>query len=241
MSRRTPSRSSGATPDAGRSIAGAAATHTGRRGFNDPRPVFCQTGADPQLTIGITGSFGKTTTKEMVAAVLATTRQVHATRGNLNNHLGVPLTLLGLTAAHQAAVIELGMSAPGEILALATLARPQIGVLTGVGRAHLAGLGSRAAILHAKLELATALGTEGTLVLPADDQSVLSAARLTGARLLTVSVAQERLPVGVRPDLAAEVIAISPAGVTFRVRGRGLDGLEVALSTPARILEFCSI
>jgi UDP-N-acetylmuramoyl-tripeptide--D-alanyl-D-alanine ligase len=191
----------------------------------------------PQLdVVCVTGSFGKTTTKDMVAAVLGTTRRVYATRGNLNNHLGVPLTLLGLTGEHQAAVIELGMSAPGEIAALATLARPRIGVLVGVGRAHLAGLGSRAAILHAKLELATALGAQGTLVLPADDSTVLNAARLTGTRLLTVSVAPERLPAATQPDLAAEAIAISPAGVTFRVRGRGLDGLEVALPTPARVL-----
>jgi UDP-N-acetylmuramoyl-tripeptide--D-alanyl-D-alanine ligase len=116
------------------------------------------------------------------------------------------------------------------------LARPRIGVLVGVGRAHLAGLGSRAAILHAKLELATALGAQGALVLPADDPTVLNAARLTGTRLLTVSVAPERLPAAIQPDLAAEAIAISPAGVTFRVRGRGLDGLAVALPTPARVL-----
>ena len=193
--------------------------------------------AHPALeVVCVTGSFGKTTTKEMVSAVLSTARRVHATRGNLNNHLGVPLTLLGLTAEHQAAVIELGMSGPGEILALATLARPAIGVLTGVGRAHLAGLGSRAAILHAKLELATALGKTGTLVLPADDPSVLAGARATGTPLLTVSVAPERLPAGTRADLVAESIAITPAGVTFAVRGRALDGLQISLPTPARVL-----
>jgi UDP-N-acetylmuramoyl-tripeptide--D-alanyl-D-alanine ligase len=183
--------------------------------------------------VAITGSFGKTTTKDMVAGVLGASFRVHATAGNLNNQLGVPLTLLGLTDRHQAAVIELGMSAPGEILALATLARPRIGVLTGVGRAHLAGLGSRAAILAAKLELATALGSQGRLVLSADDPEVLAAARAMGVPLLTASTAGTRPP-GV--DLVAEAIAISPAGVTFRVRGRGFDGQEIVLPTPARVL-----
>jgi UDP-N-acetylmuramoyl-tripeptide--D-alanyl-D-alanine ligase len=183
--------------------------------------------------VAVTGSFGKTTTKDMTAAVLGKSFRVHATTGNLNNHLGVPLTLLGLTARHEAAVIELGMSAPGEILALATLAQPAIGILTGVGRAHMAGLGSRAAILAAKLELATALGPRGVLLVSADDPEVLAAARATGVPLLTAST-QRPVPPGV--DLSAEAIAVSPAGVSFRVRGRGLDGQEMQLPTPARVL-----
>jgi UDP-N-acetylmuramoyl-tripeptide--D-alanyl-D-alanine ligase len=187
------------------------------------------------MVVAVTGSFGKTTTKDMVAAVLAPALRVHATAGNLNNHLGVPLTLLGLTRRHQAAVLELGMSAPGEILALATLAQPAIGVLTGVGRAHLAGLGSRAAVLRAKLELAAVLGPKGRLVLSADDPEVLAAARATGVPLLTASAAAGSGSAA-GADLTAESVAVSESGVRFRVRGRGLDGLEVALPVPARVL-----
>ncbi len=186
--------------------------------------------------VAVTGSYGKTTTKEMVAAVLGGGLRVHRTPGNLNNHLGVPLTLLGLTAHHQAAVIELGMNAPGEIGALATLASPQTGVLTGVGRAHLAGLGSRQAIIAAKLELANVLGRQGLLVLPAGDPELLAAARDKGVPLRTVSADPGAHPVAA--DLTADSIALAPGGgeVRFRVRGLGLDGLEIELKTPSRVL-----
>jgi UDP-N-acetylmuramoyl-tripeptide--D-alanyl-D-alanine ligase len=166
----------------------------------------------------------------MVAAVLEPVFPVHRTPGNFNNHLGVPVTLLGLTRRHRAAVVELGMNAPGEIAALAALAAPQVGVLTGVGRAHLAGLGSRSAIISAKLELAAALGRDGRLLLPADDPELLAAARGTGTRLLTVSLA------GAAADLVAEAIRVDETGVRFDVRGLGLDGLQVTLAVPARVL-----
>jgi UDP-N-acetylmuramoyl-tripeptide--D-alanyl-D-alanine ligase len=195
----------------------------------------------------VTGSYGKTTSKEMVAAALASSLHVHRTPGNYNNQLGVPITLCGLTRRHQAAVVELGMNAPGEIALLAALAAPQVGVLTGVGRAHLAGLKSRAAIIAAKLELAGALGRSGQLILPADDQELLAAARRTGTRLLTVSAGWRagsepgRGSPGAPPDLIAEEVRVTPAGVRFRIRGLDLDGLEVELATPVRVLVLSAL
>ncbi|MEZ4431441.1 MAG: UDP-N-acetylmuramoyl-tripeptide--D-alanyl-D-alanine ligase [bacterium] len=116
--------------------------------------------------IGLTGSSGKTTTKELIAAVLRVAGPVLATEGNLNNELGVPLTLLRLTDEHRYAVIEMGMSARGEISYLASLAMPRIGVITTVGAAHLQGLGSVRAIARAKGELLGALPSDGLAIIP---------------------------------------------------------------------------
>lgn len=118
--------------------------------------------------VGLTGSSGKTTTKELVAAVLRAAGPTLATAGNLNNHLGVPLTLLRLTGEHRFAVIEMGMNAPGEIAWLGTLAAPRIGVITTVGPAHLQGLGTVEAVAAAKGELFGALPPDGLAVMPSD-------------------------------------------------------------------------
>ncbi len=122
----------------------------------------------------VTGSNGKTTTKEMIAAVLETRYRVHKNRGNLNNHIGVPLTLTRLTPEHEMLVIEMGMSAPGEIRELCILASPNVGVLTNAGAAHLASLGSVDEVARAKSELAEALPRDGFLVLNADDERLWS-------------------------------------------------------------------
>ena len=118
--------------------------------------------------IGLTGSSGKTTTKEMVAAVLDTLGPTLRTAGNLNNHLGVPLTLLRLTEAHRYAVIEMGMSARGEIRHLSELARPRIGVITSVGAAHLETLKRVEHVADAKGELLAMLPTNGVAIIPSD-------------------------------------------------------------------------
>lgn len=119
--------------------------------------------------IGITGSNGKTTTKQMVGAVMAARGPVLVTEGNLNNHIGVPLTLLKLRAEHATAVIEMGASGPGEIALLARLARPQIGIVTQAGDAHLEGFGSREGVARGKGELFAALGAQGMAIINADD------------------------------------------------------------------------
>ena len=122
--------------------------------------------------IGVTGSTGKTTTKEAIAHVLSSRFRVLKSEGNFNNHFGLPLTLLRLEPEHDAAVIELGMSHPGEIAALAKIAHPEIGVVTNVAPVHLEFFKSIADIARAKYELVEGLPAGGTAVLNADDEYV---------------------------------------------------------------------
>ncbi len=103
--------------------------------------------------IGITGTNGKTTTKELIAAVLKQQFNILFTQGNLNNHIGVPLTLLGLTKEHQIAVVEMGANHPGEIKELSEIAAPNVGLITNVGKAHLEGFGSFEGVIKTKSEL----------------------------------------------------------------------------------------
>jgi UDP-N-acetylmuramoyl-tripeptide--D-alanyl-D-alanine ligase len=120
--------------------------------------------------IAVTGTNGKTTTKEMLAAVLHRRGPVLKNEGNLNNHIGVPLTLLRLAAGHTAAVIEMGMSGLGEIGTLTRLAMPVVGVITNIGPAHLQFLGTADAVAQAKGELLLGMPSGGTAVLNADDR-----------------------------------------------------------------------
>ena len=103
--------------------------------------------------IGITGTNGKTTTKELIASVLQKRYEVLYTQGNLNNHIGVPLTLLRLTPEHELAVIEMGANHPGEIKALTRIVEPDYGMITNVGKAHLEGFGSFEGVIKTKGEL----------------------------------------------------------------------------------------
>jgi UDP-N-acetylmuramoyl-tripeptide--D-alanyl-D-alanine ligase len=119
--------------------------------------------------IGITGSVGKTSTKEMIAAALRSRLNVLASEKNYNNELGVPQTLLGLNSSHQAAVIEMGMRALREIERLTEITHPTIGVITNVGMSHIERLGSRFNIARAKREIIEGLPQQGIAVLPADD------------------------------------------------------------------------
>lgn len=109
--------------------------------------------AMPAKIIGITGSNGKTTTKELMASVLKERFQILYTQGNLNNHIGVPLTLLQLRPHHQLAIIEMGANHPGEIALLASIAQPDFGIITNVGKAHLEGFGSFEGVKSTKAEL----------------------------------------------------------------------------------------
>ena len=103
--------------------------------------------------LGITGTNGKTTTKDLCAAVLATKYNLYYTQGNLNNQLGVPLTLLSITRAHEMAIVEMGASHPGDIKELVDIAEPNCGLITNVGRAHLQGFGSFEGVMRTKAEL----------------------------------------------------------------------------------------
>ncbi len=119
--------------------------------------------------VGITGSNGKTTTKDMTAAILGTSYKVHKTEGNLNNHIGLPLTVLQLEEDTEVAVLEMGMSGFGEIELLTKIAQPDAAIITNVGDAHLLQLGSRAGIAKAKLEIALGLSEDGLLLYNGDE------------------------------------------------------------------------
>jgi len=119
--------------------------------------------------IGLTGSVGKTTTKEFVASVVSKGYKTHATKGNYNNEIGVPLTLFGLDEKTEAAVIEMGMSNFGEIEALSKCACPDIAVITNIGTSHIEFLGSREGILKAKSEIFKGLKSDGKVILNGDD------------------------------------------------------------------------
>jgi len=120
--------------------------------------------------LGITGSSGKTTVKTMLANILSECGNVHATKGNLNNHIGVPLTLLQLKSTHDFAVIEMGASAIGEIAYLCSLAQPQVTMINNVMPAHIAGFGSIEGVAQAKGEIYQGLGSQDTAVINIDDQ-----------------------------------------------------------------------
>lgn len=123
----------------------------------------------PVRVIGVTGSNGKTTTKDMVAACLETTYRVHKTQGNFNNHIGLPLTLLQISEDTEMAVLEMGMSERGEIEFLSKLATPEAAIITNIGESHLAQLGTREAIAAAKLEIVSGLREDGLLVYNGDE------------------------------------------------------------------------
>ncbi|MGQ0384928.1 MAG: UDP-N-acetylmuramoyl-tripeptide--D-alanyl-D-alanine ligase [Gammaproteobacteria bacterium] len=126
-------------------------------------------GRCPALVIGIGGSNGKTTTKELLAAILGSVGPTLATRGNLNNHIGVPLTLLRLEPSHRFAVIEMGANHPGEIAVLAAIAKPRIALVTNAGDEHLEGFGDLAGVARAEGEMYAALPADGTAVINADE------------------------------------------------------------------------
>lgn len=138
------------------------------RALGDLARSYLQTFQIP--VIGITGSVGKTTTKEMIAQILSTRYCVHKTMGNFNNHIGLPLSVLKLTREHTAAVFEMGMSGMGEIEYLSRIIAPDIGVITNIGISHIEKLGSRQNILRAKLEISKGMKKNGTLVLNGDDE-----------------------------------------------------------------------
>lgn len=138
--------------------------------------------------IGLTGSNGKTTTKDLTAAVMNVKYQVRSTLGNLNNHIGVPLTLLSLEGEDECGVVEMGMNHPGEIKTLVDIALPDAAILTNVGIAHIEHLGSRDAIAWEKGTLPSNVPSDGIVVLPAGDEYTPVIARHCQAQVLTAGI-----------------------------------------------------
>jgi UDP-N-acetylmuramoyl-tripeptide--D-alanyl-D-alanine ligase len=162
--------------------------------------------------IAVTGSTGKTTTKEMIAAIMSQGGPTARTPGNYNNEIGVPLALLELDASHHSAVIELAMRGRGQIAYLAQMAQPQVGVVTNVGVSHLELLGSREAIAETKAELLEALAADGVAVLNADDSFFDLLKARTRSRVVSFGTQ--------RADVQAADAAVDADGrVRFRLRG----------------------
>ncbi|MBI3996543.1 MAG: UDP-N-acetylmuramoyl-tripeptide--D-alanyl-D-alanine ligase [Candidatus Omnitrophica bacterium] len=164
--------------------------------------------------IAVTGSCGKTTTKELIAHLLGDPGIILKTTGTQNNHIGVPLTLLRLTGAHRMAVVELGSNHPGEIAYLASIAEPEIGVITNVGPVHLEFLGSIMGVLREKLSLLSALPPSGVAVLPGDQLDVC----LEAPNSLNALVRQVTFGTTDRCDLQALDVQRSASGMLVRLR-----------------------
>jgi UDP-N-acetylmuramoyl-tripeptide--D-alanyl-D-alanine ligase len=181
--------------------------------------------------VGITGSIGKTTTKEYVGSVLAQRYNVLKSQGNYNNEIGLPLTLLRLNSSYECAVLEMGTYGVGEITLLTQLARPHVGLVTNVGPVHLERMGSIERIVEAKAELPEALPPDGVAILNGDDERVHSMAERTAARVFTY---------GLTPgcDLwADQVESLGLEGIRFRLhsaRCGQAETLSIRLSVTGR-------
>jgi UDP-N-acetylmuramoyl-tripeptide--D-alanyl-D-alanine ligase len=165
-------------------------------------------------TIGVTGSSGKTSTKELIAAVLRMRFKTKATEGNLNNHIGVPLTLIRLDEDDEYGVVEMGMNHPGELAPLVRMTAPEIGVISSIGPAHIEFFADQAAIAEEKAELIAALPPEGLAVLNSEDEWSRRIAARTSARVVWI---------GNGPDSTwhAEDLQITADGLSFRLRHNG--------------------
>jgi UDP-N-acetylmuramoyl-tripeptide--D-alanyl-D-alanine ligase len=162
--------------------------------------------------VAITGSCGKTTTKEMAAGILGMTRRVLKTEGNFNNLVGLPLTLLRLTPAHEAAIVEMGTNQRGEIARLTAIAMPDVGLVTNIGAAHLEGLLTLEAIREEKGDLYRGMAAGGTAIFNQDDEAIRTLSAGWPGRQVTFGIAREA-------DLRAEGI-----------EHRGAEGIRLTLN-----------
>ena len=187
--------------------------------------------------VAVTGSAGKTTTRELIRASLACLGPVVASSGNENNDVGAPLTLLKADVTTRALVVEMGMRGLGEIERLSRCAEPDVAVITNIGTAHIGRLGSREAIATAKCEISAALRPDGLVVIPAGD-SLLEAALAAGwsGRVQRVALADDELAPGTPPpDLVGRLVAPSPAsdGDSERPEAERLDAEHLATERQA--------
>ncbi|MCE5333436.1 MAG: UDP-N-acetylmuramoyl-tripeptide--D-alanyl-D-alanine ligase [Desulfobacteraceae bacterium] len=175
--------------------------------------------------VAVSGSNGKTSTKEMVAAIFSRSRKVLKNKGNFNNLVGLPLTLLDLTEDHELAVVEMGINVPGEMERLARIGRPTVGIITNVHPAHLEGLQTVDRILEEKGKLWRALGPDGLAVVNMDDPMLARFAQTLDTRRITYSVEDPSADVGI-----ASQILVSEGQTRFSIRFRGS---EIPVALPA--------
>jgi len=176
----------------------------------------------PERLVGITGSAGKTTTKELLAAILARRFRVAATKGNLNNLYGFPLSLLNVPDGTEWMVAEMGMSTPGELRQLSLLGRPDAALFTVVRPVHLEFFASVAAIAEAKSEILAGLAPDGFIVANADDPEVARIARRHGARVVWYGIHSQRVDVRAR-DLAPETGGAVGSRFTLEAGGESTE------------------
>jgi len=184
--------------------------------------------------VAVTGSNGKTTTKDLLAAALATTMATVANQASFNNEVGLPLTLTRIDPGTRAVVVEMGARGPGHIAALARLARPSVGVVVNVGESHLGMFGSREAIAKAKGELVESLPPDGTAVLNADDPQVAAMADRTVARVVTFGQ-------GPAAEVRAEAVTLDGDGRASFTLVTPAGTAEVTLPAPGEHLVSCAL
>jgi len=181
----------------------------------------------PAKVVAITGSNGKTTVKEMTAAILVNEGPTLATRGNFNNDIGLPLTLLRLTPAYRFAVVEMGANHPGEIAALSAIGRPDVAVVNNAGPAHLEGFGDVAGVARAKGEIFSGLGDDGVAVVNGDDRYAETWCDLAGKRR------HLRFGIGSHGTVPADVRATAIDAQTFTLHTPS-GNARVKLPLPGR-------
>jgi UDP-N-acetylmuramoyl-tripeptide--D-alanyl-D-alanine ligase len=179
--------------------------------------------------IGITGSAGKTSTKDVIASLLGAVMPIGKTIGNLNNHVGVPLSILRLPWRARVAVLEMGMNHAGEIRDLCRIAKPRIGVVTNVGHAHMEAFDSIQGVAAAKRELIEALPSDGVAVLNADDPLVIRFRDVHPGRTITFGVSPGA-------DIRATQIEPSDCGVSFKVEGTHFESALLGRHSVLNIL-----
>lgn len=177
--------------------------------------------------VGVTGSVGKTSTKEMIACALGARFRTLKNEGNRNNGIGMPLSVFGLDSRHTAAVFEMGMSGFGEISALTKIAAPRVAVITNIGVSHLEKLGTRENILKAKLEIRDGMPSGGTLVLNADDERLRRVRPVPGETVVTFGIEDSEA------DFRADSISVEPSRTAFRVTA-GVESARVELPVCGR-------
>lgn len=175
----------------------------------------------PIKVVGISGSVGKTSTKEMIASVIAQKYSVHKTAGNFNNEIGLPLTVLKIQPHHQVAILEMGISDFGEMHRLAAIAQPDICVITNIGLCHLENLGTRDGVLQAKTEMFDAVKAGGIAILNGDDDKLSTKTSVGGRETVFYGIGQEA-----KPDCASKTVFATD------VENLGFEGMEAVIHTP---------